>query len=198
MKNVAHFREVSASKVGELWSKNKDELHSKIDSTRDAYFGFIFPVDAADVDKLSAIFGFSAEVGASLTHAARDHSTFRRNRNGEGQLTNHITGAFLLLMRGKTLDTGLSAVTDNTLRSLVEKNIDTVFAIAEARASWFGRIYFPSIAFANAISVFGGKVSAGAFYDLAESYGQSASAGARQTVKGDFGIAVWLTLLGRA
>ena len=73
---------------------------------------------------------------------------------------------------------------------------DAVMEIAEARVTWFGRIYFPAQAFANAISVFGGKVSADAIYSLAEKYGFSAPAGERKTVRGDFGIGVWLTLLG--
>jgi hypothetical protein len=57
-------------------------------------------------------------------------------------------------------------------------------------------MYFPAQAFANAISVFGGKVSPGVIYDLASKYGYSAMAAKRQTVRGDFGIAVWLMLLG--
>ena len=68
--------------------------------------------------------------------------------------------------------------------------------IAEIRSTWFGKMYFPAQAFANAISVFGGKVSQEAIYELASKYGYSAMATKRQTVRGDFGIAVWLMLLG--
>jgi hypothetical protein len=70
--------------------------------------------------------------------------------------------------------------------------------IADARVTWFGRIYFPAAAFSNAIEVFGGKVSPDAIYALAEKYGFAAPAGSRKTVRGDFGIGVWLTLLGSA
>ena len=81
---------------------------------------------------------------------------------------------------------------------IVAKNEDTVLEIAEARASWFGRIYFPASAFSKAIAVFGGKVTPKAIYALSDKYGYAASAGERQTVRGDFGIGAWLTLLARA
>jgi hypothetical protein len=70
--------------------------------------------------------------------------------------------------------------------------------IAEIRSSWFGRIFFPAVAFSNAIAVFGGKVTPEAIYELADKYGYSATAGNRKTVRGDFGIGIWLTLLGVA
>jgi hypothetical protein len=40
------------------------------------------------------------------------------------------------------------------------------------------------------------KVSPNSIHALAEKYGYAARAGSRQTVRGDFGIAEWLTLLG--
>ncbi len=84
------------------------------------------------------------------------------------------------------------------LAELVLKNEAIVLEIAESRSSWFGRIFFPASAFSNAIAVFGGKVTPEAVYDLASKYGYAATAGNRKTVRGDFGIGVWLTLLGNA
>jgi hypothetical protein len=85
-----------------------------------------------------------------------------------------------------------------SLEKLVTSNIETVLEIVDARSSWFGRIFFPSSAFSNAIGVFGGKVSPEVFFDVASKYGYSAIAGKRKVVRGDFGIAVWLTVLGKA
>ena len=124
-------------------------------------------------------------------------STFRPNGQG-GRITNHIVGASILALRGKDLDTGLGSVTDNSLAGVVLQNENTVMEIAKVRASWFGRIFFPAVAFANAIAVFGGTVSPDALFDLAQKYGFAALAGERKTVRGDFGIGVWLTLLGKA
>jgi hypothetical protein len=73
-----------------------------------------------------------------------------------------------------------------------------VLEIAEARTTWFGRIFLPATAFANAIAVFGGKVNPDGIYAVAGKHGYAATAGERKTVRGDFGIGVWLALLGRA
>ena len=103
-----------------------------------------------------------------------------------------------MALRGKSLDTGLGSVTDDTLPRIVQEHERAVLDVADARSSWFGRIYFPAQAFSNAIGVFRGKASPEAVYGLAKSYGFAAEAGDRRTVRGDFGIGVWLTLLGFA
>jgi hypothetical protein len=185
---------IKAAEISSLFSKQGKLLHDKVDATRDAYFGFIFPINRSDLKAVTSIFDMDGETERTLFREARRFSSFKPGgRNGE--VTNHIFGAAILAGRGKSLDTGLNAVTDESLGRLVEQHEQTVLDVAEARASWFGRIYFPAQAFANAIEVFGGKVSADAVYALAKRHGFAAEAGKRQTVRGNFGIAVWLTLL---
>jgi hypothetical protein len=193
----AGLEAVTASHVSELFSKEERTLHVKVDATRDAYFGFIFPINQADFRAVSDAFGIPHDAARALYRSGREFSTFKP-AGRSGQLTNHIFGASILALRGKSLDTGLSSVTDTNLAEIVRGHEHVVLGIAEARASWFGRIYFPAAAFSNAIAVFGGKISADAVYELAAKYGFAAEAGTRRTVRGDFGIGVWLTLLGLA
>jgi hypothetical protein len=188
---------VTASQVGELFATKSDVLHKKVDATRDAYLGFIFPITGADFRSVSEIFGLQYETAQALVKEGTKFSSFAQG-NGQRHLTNHIYGASLLALRGKSLDSGLSSVDDKTLERLVKENLQIVLDIAEVRATWFGKIYFPSATFVNAIGVFGGKVSPGAIYELAQAHGFGAVAGQRQTIRGDFGIAVWLMLLGFA
>ena len=188
---------ITAQDVAKLFSAQSKALHIKVDATRDAYFGYIFPVNRHDLTTVSEILGLPPESARALFAEARKFSTFKPRGRG-GEVTNHIYGASILALRGKSLDTGLSTVTDRSLAGMVREYDRTVLEIAEARASWFGRIYFPAQAFSNAIGVFGGKASPESLYDLAQSYSFSAEAGSRRTVRGDFGIAVWLTLLGAA
>jgi hypothetical protein len=188
---------VTASQVSELFANKSDILNKKIDATRDAYFGFIFPITGADFRSVSEIFGLQPETAQTLAKEGTRFSSFVQ-ANGRKGLTNHIYGASLLALRGKSLDTGLSSVNDKSVEGLVEDNLHIVLDIAEVRATWFGRIYFPSAAFANAIGVFGGKVSPDAIFKLAQAHSFGAVAGERKTVRGDFGIAVWLMLLGYA
>jgi len=189
---------VTITDVDRLYAEHAKQMHEKIDATRDAYFGFIFPITRSDLNAVSQAFGLPAEVANHLALKSREFSTFRAPGRKFGQLTNHIYGASILALRGKDLDSGLAGVNDRTLPELVKAEEATVLEIAETRSSWFGRIYFPAQAFANAIGVFGGKVDANTLFDLAEKYGFASNAGARKTIRGDFGIAVWLTMLGRA
>jgi hypothetical protein len=188
---------VSASEVEKLFVTKERELHRKVDTTRDAYLGFIFPINRSDFQAVSQALDILPETREALYRKGKAFSTFKP-RGRTGQITNHIFGAAILSFRGKSLDTGLNSVSDKSMPDIVTKNEDTVMEIAEARASWFGRIYFPANTFSQAIAVFGGKVTPKAMYSLSDKHGYAASAGERQTVRGDFGIAVWLTLLARA
>jgi hypothetical protein len=199
MKDHNHYLEgVTASEVEKLFATQEQDLHRKIDATRDAYFGFIFPINSDDFRAVSHAFGIADDAARVLFKQGRAFSTFKVSGRSAGQLTNHIFGASILALRGKSLETGLGAVTDENISEIVRANESVVLEIAEARSSWFGRIYFPAAAFSNAISVFGGKVTPEALYELAGRYGYAATAGERKTVRGDFGIGVWLTLLGLA
>jgi hypothetical protein len=184
--------------VDKLYAERSHQLHNKIDATRDAYFGFIFPINRSDLNAVSEAFGLPSDVANHIALKSREFSTFRVPGRKFGQLTNHIYGASILALRGKDLDTGLASVDDRSLIDLATTEEATVLEIAEARSSWFGRIYFPAQAFANALTVFGGKVAPDTIFNLAEKYGYASTAGDRRTVRGDFGIALWLTMLGRA
>ncbi len=193
-----HLSNVTRDDVDQIYTRYARELHEKIDATRDAYLGFIFPVTRADLMAVSDVFGLPADAARQIALKSREFSSFRAPGRGSGQLTNHIYGASLLALRGKSLDSGLAEVADDNLANLVAAEESTILEIAEARAGWFGRIYFPAQAFANAIAVFGGKVSPERVYEQAQKYGFAAEAGSRKTVRGDFGIGLWLTLLARA
>ena len=197
MKTNGDLREVSADDVRTLFADRADDLHRKVDATRDAYCGFIFPITRADLAAVTRALELNDAAAQALYRMGTQFSTFRRTARG-GQITNHIVGASLLALRGRSLDVGLASITTDSLASVVSENKETVLEIAEARAAWFGRIYFPAMCFADAIDVFGGKVDVDSMYVLAESFGYAAEAGERKNVRGDFGIAVWLTLLGKA
>lgn len=189
---------VTVDEVEKLYKAQEKQLHEKIDATRDAYFGFIFPINRADLSAVSQAFELPVDVAQSIYKQSKKFSTFRTPGSKFGQLTNHIYGATILALRGKNLDKGLASVSDQSLPKLISANEDVILEIAQIRSSWFGRIYFPSQAFCNAIAVFGGKVSPDTLFDSAKKYGFASVAGTRKTVRGDFGIALWLTLLGRA
>lgn len=188
---------VTSSHIEKLFSDDRD-LHRKVDETRDAYFGFIFPINRDDFKAVSQAFDLDAESQLLLYKKGREFSTFQTSGRQKGQITNHIFGASILALRGKDLDTGLRSVTDENLAEIAMEHEEVILEIAEARSSWFGRIFFPASAFSNAISVFGGNVSPNAVYELASRYKYAAVAGDRMTVRGDFGIGLWLTLLGLA
>ena len=193
-----HLIAVTTDDVEMIYKKFGTALHEKIDATRDAYFGFIFPINRDDLNAVSAALGLDSKVSQLLYQKSKSFSTFKVPGRKFGQLTNHIYGASILALRGKSLDTGLSSVTDANISKFVSANEDVILEIAAARASWFGRIFFPAQAFANAMSVFGGKISSEAVFAQAKAYGFACVAGKRNTVRGDFGIALWLTMLGRA
>lgn len=195
---VKHLRSATREDVETLYQQQEQQLHEKIDATRDAYFGFIFPINRADLVAVSDALELDQRVAEFIYKNGKDFSTFIIPGKNYGQLTNHIYGATILALREKSLDTGLENINDENIERFSRENDDVILEIAAARASWFGKIYFPAQAFANAISVFGGKVSADAVFRLAEAYGYASVAGKRNTVRGDFGIALWLTLLGRA
>lgn len=186
---------VSPRDVENLFTKMASDLHRKVDQTRDAYFGFIFPVTRTDFKAVARALDIDDQAARTLFRRGTEFSTFQPTGRVPGTITNHIVGASILALRGKQLDTGLGSVLDKNVIELVQENEEIVLEIAEARSSWFGRIFFPASAFSNAIAVFGGNVSPDAFYDLACKYGYGATAGDRRTVRGDFGIGVWLTLL---
>lgn len=186
---------VSSKDVRKVFSDKAEELHKKLDQTRDAYFGFIFPVNRADFWSVTAALDMNDDAARALYKEGSSFSSFRPN-GLPGQITNHIVGASFLALRGRSLDTGLSSATNAGIVPFVEQHAAVVLEIAAARASWFGRIYFPAAAFSNAIGVFGGKVSPDAVHKLSAKYGYAATAGSRKTVRGDFGIGLWLALLG--
>lgn len=196
--NIRTLENVEVEDVETLFSKRASEMHRKIDATRDAYFGFIFPITRSDFNSVAQVFNFSPETARVLYKKGKDLSTFKSPDSKFGELTNHIFGASILALRGKSLDTGLSSVNDKNIAEFVSKFEDVILEIADIRSSWFGRIFFPATGFSNAIAVFGGKVSPDGIYKLAEKYGYAALAGKRKTVRGDFGIGVWLALLGNA
>ena len=191
------LEQVTAEDVDKLYASHGEELHRKIDATRDAYLGFIFPVNKSDLLAVADALEIPKKVTRQIYKSGAAFSSFRTSM-GRSHVTNHIVGASILALRHKSLDTGLNSVTDTTFPNLVKAHEDTILEIAEARATWFGRIYFPSIAFSNAINVFGGKVSPDVFFDVADKLHYAAIATDRKTVRGDFGIATWLTLLGKA
>ncbi|MGW6131893.1 hypothetical protein ACWFNE_17870 [Cellulomonas sp. NPDC055163] len=196
-KNTKTLDAVDPDDVRALFSERSDELHAKVDATRDAYCGFIFPVNRSDLVTVARALDLDERAVRALHSAGTQFSSFSPGDRG-GQLTNHIVGASLLALRGSSLDSGLETVTDDSFGDLVREHQGTVLEIAEARQAWFGRIYFPAAAFASAFGVFGGKVSPETIFRVAGSYGYAAKAGERATVRGDFGIGVWLTLLARA
>ncbi|MGN7740871.1 hypothetical protein ACTJKT_12860 [Pseudomonas sp. 22526] len=196
--DVVHLNSVTCEDVELLYKEKERHLHEKIDATRDAYFGFIFPINRADLSAVSEAFELDYKVAQLIYKKSKNFSTFKVPGRKFGQLTNHIYGASVLALRGKSLDTGLESVSDRSINELVAVNEDVILEVAGVRASWFGRIFFPAQAFSNAISVFGGKVSPEALYALAKDYGYASAAGSRNTIRGDFGIALWLTLLARA
>ncbi|HSL01954.1 MAG TPA: hypothetical protein VK901_00265 [Nitrospiraceae bacterium] len=198
LSGLKHLNSVTVEDVEKLYKEHEKQLHEKIDATRDAYLGFIFPINRADLSAVSEALELSPTVAQLIYRKSKSFSTFRSPGRKFGQLTNHIYGASILALRGKSLDTGLNTVTNDNVRKLAAANEDVILEIAGMRASWFGRIYFPAQAFANAIAVFGGKVGPEVLFDLAEKYGYASVAGVRKTIRGDFGIALWLTLLGRA
>ncbi|WP_160093671.1 hypothetical protein [Rhodococcus sp. T7] len=196
MISYKRLEDVTSRDVETLFASRESDLHRKVDATRDAYFGFIFPITRPDFVAVARAFDLNNEMAKALYSRGTAFSTFRPNGR-LGQITNHIVGSSLLALRDMDLDTGLREVSDETLAALISSNEHTVVEIAEARQSWFGRVFFPAIAFANAIAVFGGSVTPESVWDLAQGYGFAAAAGERQTVRGDFGIAMWLTLLAR-
>ncbi len=142
--------DVGSREVTELFSNRADELHTKVNATRDAYLGFIFPIGRSDFREVSEIFGLKYDVAQTLYREGSAFSTFRPN-GGTGHLTNHIMGASFLALRGKSLNEGLNTVDNKSLPGVIKGNERVVLEVAQTRSSWFGRIYFPSVAFANAI-----------------------------------------------
>jgi hypothetical protein len=183
--------------VETLFTRDASALHRKVDATRDAYFGFIFPITRPDFVAVTRALDLDDEAARALYQRGTAFSTFRPSGR-HAQLTNHIVGAALLALRGGDLDTGLQPVNDKTVADLVSTNEQAILEIAEARQGWFGRIFFPAAAFANAAAVFGASVTAESIWELAKDHGFAGTAGERMVVRGDFGIAVWLTLLARA
>jgi hypothetical protein len=194
-KSQREISTVDADAIRKLYQSDGDSLHRKIDETRDAYFGFIFPVTRSDLYAVASALGVQPSTADAIFSEGRSFSTFAPEGRRPTEITNHIVGATLLAARGKNLDDGLGSVDDKTVVELVRERESEVLEVAAARSEWFGRIYFPCQAFANALGVFGGRVSPEAFFALGQQYGYAARAGKRQTVRGDFGIAVWLTLL---
>ena len=196
-KRLKTLSDVTPKDVENLFAKHANKLHEKVDDTRDAYFGFIFPINRADFRAVAVALNIDESTGRLLYKGGTAFSTFMpKGRKGARQITNHIVGSSILALRGRDLDNGLDVVTDKTLAEYIQKYEGTALEIAEARTSWFGRIYFPAAAFSNALAVFGAKVTPDTFFDLAVQYGYGNVAGERKTIRGDFGIGVWLALLG--
>jgi hypothetical protein len=194
-KKTTRLSKTSPREVETLYAKMASDLHRKIDETRDAYFGFIFPITRDDLTAVTRALNIPEDTAQTIFDQGRAFSTFRTRATSARSLTNHIFGASILALRGKQLDSGLSSVTDKNAAELIHKNQETILEIAEVRSSWFGRIFFPAVAFSNAIRVFGGNVGEELLHDLATEYGYAGKAGERLTIRGDFGIGVWLTLL---
>ena len=59
----------------------------------------------------------SDSVASTLYKTGTAFSSFRPNGRG-GRITNHIVGASILALRGRDLDSGLAAVTDDTIAKM--------------------------------------------------------------------------------
>jgi len=57
---------VTASQVSELFATKSEILHKKVDATRDAYFGFIFPITGSDFRSVSEIFSLQHDTAQTL------------------------------------------------------------------------------------------------------------------------------------
>ena len=188
--------DITSKDVESLYAKYEKQLRQKIDDTRNAYLGFIFPMDRSDFKSVQTALGIDEATGRKLYRLGTDITSFKPNGVGPGTLTNHIVGSSILALRGRSLDTGLSSVTDDNLAELISEYEETIYEIANARRTWFGKIYFPAIAFSNALKVFGSKVSDDELFRVASIHGFGNFANDRKTIRGDFGIGVWLALLG--
>jgi hypothetical protein len=136
----ATYATVDPEAVRGLFQDAGAELHRKVDATRDAYFGFIFPVTRADLFAVTAAFDIDPSVAGAIYREGRKFSTFAPNGRQPSQITNHIVGATLLALRGKSLDDGLSSVTDRSITSLVRDREAEILEVAAARSGWIGRI----------------------------------------------------------
>ena len=189
------YLNVRPEDVERLFRTKGEELHRKIDETRDAYCGFIFPVTRPDLLALTSAFDIDPKVAGAIYREGQRFSTFAPEGRGPSQITNHIVGATLLALRNRDLGNGLESVTDASILELARAREAEILEVAAARSGWFGRIYFPCQAFSNALGVFGAKVSPETVYTLGKEYGYAAQAGQRRTLRGDFGIALWLAAL---
>jgi hypothetical protein len=135
MKNLKKLAEVLPKDVTALFSSMEKEMHKKVDETRDAYFGFIFPISLDDFRGISSVFQLNADTTKELLKAGRSFSSFKKVGRGTATLTNHIYGASILTLRGRDLNTGLADVTDKNIAEYVSKNEHIVMDIAEIRSS---------------------------------------------------------------
>jgi hypothetical protein len=118
---ITALARISANDVAKLFAEKERELHGKVDATRDAYFGFIFPINRNDFEAVSQALDIPAEASRMLYQKGKAFSTFKPSGRG-GQITNHIFGASILALRGKSLDDGLSSVNDKSVGDIVAKN----------------------------------------------------------------------------
>ena len=68
---------VSASDVENLFVAKERELHRKVDATRDAYLGFIFPINRSDFQGVAG-FGYPSRNREVLYRKGKAFSTSKR------------------------------------------------------------------------------------------------------------------------
>ncbi len=90
--------DVTVKDIDALFSTRAKELHQKVDETRDAYLGFIFPINRNDFKALTYALNIPNEVGTRLYKNGKAFSSFRAVNHSFGQLTNHIVGASILAL----------------------------------------------------------------------------------------------------
>ncbi|MEP6935648.1 MAG: hypothetical protein ABI988_17195, partial [Nitrospirota bacterium] len=126
LSGLKHLNSVTVEDVEKLYREHDKQLHKKIDATRDAYLGFIFPINRSDLSAVSEALELSPAVAQLIYKKSKSFSTFRSPGRKFGQLTNHIYGASILALRGRSLDTGLNAVTNDNVRKLAVANEDVI------------------------------------------------------------------------
>ena len=58
--------DVTPKDVETLYSNHEKQLRQKIDATRDAYFGFIFPMERGDFKAVQSALGIDEATGRKL------------------------------------------------------------------------------------------------------------------------------------
>ncbi|MEO8341565.1 MAG: hypothetical protein ABI604_17990, partial [Nitrospirota bacterium] len=62
LSGLKHLNSVTVEDVEKLYREHDKQLHKKIDATRDAYLGFIFPINRSDLSAVSEALELSPTV----------------------------------------------------------------------------------------------------------------------------------------